>query len=41
MGVCRTREEMSDVSECEMLDVFGTLGCAYPAINILGSHKIL
>lgn len=32
---------MSDVSECEVLDVFGTLDCAGPTRNILERHKLL
>ena len=39
--VCRTTEGLSDVSVCEVLDIFGTLICAYPERNIFGRHKIL
>jgi hypothetical protein len=41
MGVGRTAEGMSDMSECEVLDMFGTQDCAYPVRNILGRHKTL
>jgi len=32
---------MSDVSEFEVLNIFGTLDCSYPARNILGKQKVL
>jgi len=41
MSFGRTTEGMSDMSECEVLDIFGTLDCSYPARNILGWHKMV
>jgi hypothetical protein len=37
----RATEGMSDVSECEVLDVLGTLVFAYPVRNILQGTKKL
>jgi hypothetical protein len=37
----RTTEELSDMIECEVLDIFGTRDCAYAARKILGWHKMI